>query len=293
MFPEVLSQAIIKPLANMFDPQRKGMAIEIGVGSSNFYCLQYEEHGFKCIAIDPLPYLPFLKISSEKNIIFEECCIYDSEGEITFFVADSPDLSSINADWWGVNDRAEKKVNAILLSTLLKRHRVETITFLKIDTEGSEYEIIKQLTDLASQQLPYILEFEYGGGGTKQSGDGGWSTPFFNKIIAVIKLLQGLNYKEGLILDSNDHEPFFFDLEKIDDPTNLFKPNYEYGNMLVFKTPVLNKIEIENTLLKAQAAEVAKLIDALRADNARLYLQFIKSQYFTRFINKLKRTFKK
>jgi len=289
MFPELLSQSIIKLLISTFDPEKKGVAIEIGIGTDNFYSFKYKEEGLECIAVDPVAYPPFLKIAKEKNIHFEEACIYDQEGEITLFGSHMSDLSSINRDWWGVDAENQKKVKSILLSTLLKKYNVDRITFLKADTEGSEFEIIKQLAGLEELNLPYIVEFEYGGGGFKKNGAGGWTRQFFDKVIAIIQTLQKLGYQEGLLIDSNDLTPVFFDLKTITDPNELFKPHYEYGNILIFKKAIGNILEIENVLLKTQSTALEKFLDDLKAENAALHIKLLKSRYLTRAINKIKR----
>ena len=293
MFPEILSQSVIKLLVSTFDPDKKGVAIEIGIGTDNFYSIKYKEEGLECIAVDPIAYPPFVKIAKEKDIHFEEACIYDQEGEITLFSSEFSDLSSVNQDWWGVDANNQKKVKAILLTTLLKKHNVHQITFLKADTEGSEFEIIKQLAGLEQSKLPCVVEFEYGGGAIMQSGNGGWNSKFFDKVIAIIQTLQSLGYEQGLIIDSNDIEPAFFDLKAIKDPRELFKPNYEYGNFLVFKHAVPSIIEFENLLLKAQAIELEKQLRHITAENAALNIKILKSQYLKRVINKTKKIFKK
>jgi FkbM family methyltransferase len=293
MFPEILSQSVIKLLVSTFDPDKKGVAIEIGIGTDNFYSIKYKEEGLECIAVDPIAYPPFVKIAKERNIHFEEACIYDQEGEITLFSSNFSDLSSINQDWWGVDANNQKKVKAILLTTLLKKYNVQQITFLKADTEGSEFEIIKQLIELEQSKLPCVVEFEYGGGAIMQSGNGGWNSKFFDKVIAIIQTLQNLGYEQGLIIDSNDIEPAFFDLKTIKDPRELFKPNYEYGNFLVFKHAVPSIIEFENLLLKAQTIELEKQLRNITAENAALNIKILKSQYLKRVINKIKKIFKK
>jgi FkbM family methyltransferase len=293
MYPEILSQSVIKLLVNTFDPDKKGVAIEIGIGTDNFYSIKYKEEGLECIAVDPVAYPLFLKIAKEKNIHFEEACIYDEEGEITLFSSEFSDLSSVNQDWWGVDEKNQKKVKAILLTTLLKKYNVHQITFLKADTEGSEFEIIKQLVGLEQSKLPWVIEFEYGGGALMQSGNGGWSSKFFDKVVAIIQILQNLGYEQGLIIDSNDIVPAFFDLKKVRDPRELFKPNYEYGNFLAFKNAIPNVLEFENILLNTQTLELEKQLRNITAENAALNIKILKAQYLKRVINKTKKIFKK
>lgn len=289
MFPEILSQSIIQALVDDFDPEKKGVAIEVGVGTDNFYSVKFRQAGLKCIAVDPIAWPPFLEIAREHDILFEEACIYDQEKEITLFSSKHSDLSSLNQDWWGVDANNQKKVKAILLKTLLAKYDVDQITFLKADTEGSEYEIIKQLKELAGSQLPYVVEFEYGGGALKQTGAGGWDNRFYDKVLAIIQILQDLNYQQGLIIDSNDTSAEIFDLKAVNDPDTLFKQTYEYGNFLVFKNPVKSKAHLENLLLKAQTIELEKIISVLTTENKNLNIKVLKLQYFNRFVNRIKR----
>jgi len=293
MFPEILSKSVIGLLADQFDHDRDGAAIEIGVGTVNFYATEFARCGFFCIAVDPVAYGPFLKIAEEHHIVFEQACILDKEGEVTLYGSDHSDLSSVKKEWWGVDESRQTQVKSITLCGLLAKHNVNKITFLKIDTEGSEFEILSQLNNLNVTQLPLVLEFEYGGGAIKQTGRGGWSPQFFEGVIKSINLLKSLGYRQGIVLDSNDTDIALFDLTTLNAPETLFKDHYEYGNMLLFKEDIKNLPEFENRLLHTQASETAKLINHLKTENAALSQQYLKTRYWLRFCNKLKRVFKK
>lgn len=293
MFPELLSQAIIETLADEFDPQRNGVAIEIGVGTDNFYAVQYRQAGLKCIAVDPIAHPPFLEIARQYDIQFEEACIYDHETELTLFSNSLTDLSSLNSDWWGVDTNNQKKVKAILLSTLLNKYQIEKITFLKADTEGSEYEILKQLKDVQQTLLPAVVEFEYGGGGIKENGAGGWQQKYFDKVIATINLLKALGYQQALIIDSTAATPSLINLQEVTDADILFAPTFEYGNFLAFKQPIKQQDKFENLLFKTLLPYLERTISELNVYNTNLKLKVLKLQYFTRAVNKLKRMFGK
>lgn len=292
MFPEILSRSIIAPLTKYFDPERSGWAIEIGVGTDNFYSQNFRQVNLKCIAVDPIPYPPFIDLAKKDNINFEEVCIYDIEGEITIFSNELTDLSSINQDWWGVDKKNAKKVKSILFSSLIKKYDIQKLTFLKIDTEGTEYEIIKQLKDLPLGVLPKIIEFEYGGGALRETNNGGWNEKYFGKVLAIFDVLKKLGYEQGLLLDSNDISTPFFLLSELEDPAKLFKPHYEYGNILIFKEQIRDTEKIEFTLLKAQNKALKDRLDILRDENTLLYTKIVKKNYIKRIANKLKRVFK-
>ncbi|MBC6112184.1 FkbM family methyltransferase [Pedobacter fastidiosus] len=293
MFPEILSQSIINKLTEYFDPTKKGFAIEIGIGTDNFYCVEYKKSGLKCIAIDPIPHQPFVNIARELNINFEKVCIYDFEGEITFYSNELTDLSSINENWWGIDKKNKQNVQAILFQTLLDKYSIINITFLKVDTEGTEFEILKQLEGINPTRLPCIIEFEYGGGGLKKNGINGWSHEYFNKVIKILHILKRLGYEQGLILESNEIENLFFDVNKVTSFESLFKNHFEYGNLIIFKKKISKTEEVQEIISKIQTYELKKKYDQLIIENQNLHAKYIKTKYLRRLIHKAKNLFKK
>jgi FkbM family methyltransferase len=168
MFPEELSMKLIGVVSDEIDINREGHAIEIGVGTINFYSPIYKKLNFKTIAIDPIPHEPFLILANEQEIVFDETCIYKEDGEIELFTSHLSDLSSVHSNWWGVENehKKSKRVRSKTLNSFFSEHQIKKITFLKVDTEGSELEILSQLVK-GNENLPLAIEFEYGGGGKK------------------------------------------------------------------------------------------------------------------------------
>jgi len=283
---------LIRSFSDEIDKDRAGTAIEIGVGTDNFYSLIYKEMGFDTIAIDPVAYGPFLKLAGEHGIIFDECCIYSTNGELTLYTSEHSDLNSLHNNWWGITGKKSKTVKAQDLQTFIKKHSIQKISFLKVDTEGSEYDILQQFRDLKPALLPAVLEFEYGGGGLKKEGSGGWQPAFFKKTLDTLELLKSLNYQDAILLDSVALEPVFFSFERDTDFENLFKPDFEYGNLIAFKEKIKNKEAIKSQILDAQNALLGVYINELKRENTELHRKLINLDYRKRIVNKLKRILK-
>ena len=93
------------------------------------------------------------------DLIFENSAISDKDGYITFYKSNKSGLSSIYPDDWFVNRNKNKaytnrmnaggakevKVRSQTFDSLLRKHHVTRIDLLQIDTEGYDFEIIKQI----------------------------------------------------------------------------------------------------------------------------------------------------
>jgi|GEM_PF-1079658 len=286
MFPEKLSMRLIQLVADKIDKNRRGVAIEIGVGTSNFYSEIYKSLEFKTIAVDPIPFPPFVELSLEKDIIYDESCIYKNNGPLTLYISALSDLSSLHSNWWGVKQSNSKTVIGQTFSSFIEKHQIERITFLKIDTEGSELEIIQQLSSSNNDLLPEVLEFEYGGGCSKSEGHGGWSPEFYSKLLKIIELLKQMGYSQGIILDSIDLEPNVFTFESISNPDTIFKPYFEYGNLVAFKKPINNLESIKVKILEEQNIYLKNYIDTLKKENRSLSTNLLRKDYIQRIKNK-------
>lgn len=292
MFPEQLSMHLVKLISDEIDINRIGTAIEIGVGTGNFYSLIYKDLGFNTIAVDPIAYLPFLELATRHCIIYDESCIYIENGEEVIYMSAHSDLSSLHDDWWGAIENTGKIVKSQDLKTFLGKHKIEKISFLKVDTEGSEFEILQQFSDLNSTLLPKIIEFEYGGGGLRKDGIAGWSPDFYEKTLKTLYLLKTLGYKEAIIFDSIALEPVFFSFEGENDFDSLFKPNFEYGNVIAFNEKMKDVRTIKEQILSFQNILLAEYIDNLKKENTKLHIELIKKDYSKRVLNKIKRVLK-
>ena len=120
-----------------------------GVTINNTLLLE-KQYGWKGILAEPNPvYHDDLVKNRTSNISFD--CVYTTTGtEIDFLCVDASDISTI--DGYGKDDEHSRnrennrkiKVKTTTLIDLLDRYGApENIDYLSIDTEGSEYDILK------------------------------------------------------------------------------------------------------------------------------------------------------
>jgi len=146
-----LCQDVIVLLATGF--KREGFFVEFGatdgVYLSNTYLLE-KDFGWKGILSEPARvWHPDLVKNRKVEIDF--ACVWSENSIVTFDMVDSAELSSVSGasmkDMHKEDRRAVSsyEVEAITLDRLLERHNApKSIDYLSIDTEGSEYEILKQ-----------------------------------------------------------------------------------------------------------------------------------------------------
>ena len=72
----------IPAFLNYLDPEKRSTAIDIGVGTFNFYCEVFRKSGYNTIAVEPLPSKTLKKIVKDFNIILVEACIYSKSGKV-------------------------------------------------------------------------------------------------------------------------------------------------------------------------------------------------------------------
>tara|TARA_B110000444_G_scaffold254209_1_gene286320 strand:+ start:296 stop:997 length:702 start_codon:yes stop_codon:yes gene_type:complete len=132
--------------------KKNGIFIEIGAcdGFQFSNTLKLEKYGWNGIICEPSPY--WLKKMKSRNCIVSQKAVFDRSGLKLKFddVEKNPDLSGLSLNF---DDDANSKLREITKTT-----EVETITlddliekdipnkkidYISIDTEGSEYEIIK------------------------------------------------------------------------------------------------------------------------------------------------------
>jgi FkbM family methyltransferase len=135
--------------------KREGYFVEFGatngIDLSNTYLLE-TEFSWKGILAEPANAWKLKLHENRPNAFIETLCVWkDSNSLLTFNETDYPELSTIdifsgNDDWY-VNSRQEGKkykVQTISLNDLLRKYQApKYIDYLSIDTEGSEYEILK------------------------------------------------------------------------------------------------------------------------------------------------------
>jgi FkbM family methyltransferase len=146
--------------------------IEIGV--SNFGTFEpLLSKGWKGIMVEPVDET-FEAIKSHPNLIKEKCAIDTKNGFADFLVADNPKQWANYEDVIGMSGLADApgplhepvykdrrqtiQVQTMTLDTLLYKHRVTQVDYLKIDAEGKDVEI---LMNYSFRIMPTNIKFEH------------------------------------------------------------------------------------------------------------------------------------
>lgn len=241
MHVEPCCQALLSQILPEVDKKRSGLAIDIGVGTFAFYCEIFEKLQFNTVAVEPLPTEQLRQLCLNRGIRLIESCISQVDGFVNIYIGsyngeENLNLNSMRSDWWGSTATA-KQVRSLLLSSLIEEINADQITGLKIDVEGMELAIIQQLLALPESLLPKVLMFEYGGGGTRESGEGGWSKEILDGTLQSLEILSTLGYGQTILIDcAADTQEQVFDLKLIPlEPTKLFPPQSVYGNIITLR----------------------------------------------------------
>lgn len=122
-----------------------------GIELSNTYLLE-KEFGWRGILAEPARIWKRELLENRNGPIEDNCVWSKSDCEIKFLESSSPELSTItNFKSLDLNKKIRKtaktySVRTISLNDLLSKHGApDYIDYLSIDTEGSEYEILKEL----------------------------------------------------------------------------------------------------------------------------------------------------
>ena len=135
--------------------QRAGYFVEFGatngINHSNTYLLEKEYDWFGILAEPARVWHRELSVNRSAHI--ERKCVWSkSNQKLTFNETSIPEISTISSfsdtDMHGENRKSGKEyeVDTISLNALLEKYDApETMDYLSIDTEGSEFEILKSL----------------------------------------------------------------------------------------------------------------------------------------------------
>jgi FkbM family methyltransferase len=137
------------------DFKRNGFFVEFGatngIDLSNTYILE-KHYGWTGILAEPAPIWHEGLIRNRAAAIDFDCVWSETGEELAFNIAPEPELSTISA-YSGVDQHSAvrkrsspARVKTISLNDLLKKHHAPPhIDYLSIDTEGSEWEILRNL----------------------------------------------------------------------------------------------------------------------------------------------------
>jgi len=151
-----------------FNNRKKLYFLDIGANDgitlSNTYKLE-KEYGWDGICSEPLPDI-FKKLKKCRNIHNDKNAVYSQSGLTLDFSDAANDLLSgitkhIDAHHEAKNHKTVK-VKTITLDKLLKKYKApKTIHYMSLDTEGSEYEILKSVNHKDYKFLYINLEHNY------------------------------------------------------------------------------------------------------------------------------------
>ena len=249
MYVEECCTDLLKYILPKVDKSRSGIAIEIGVGTFHFYCSLFKKLGFETIAVEPFPNEHLKRICNTQKIKLIESCITLIDGTVNIYMGtwqgeENTNLCSTRSDWWGTTSEV-KQVDSISLSTLLKATKNPAITCIKIDVEGVEIDIIEQLLNIPQVSLPSVLMFEYGGGMTKNTQQGGWSSEIYNGTLKCLEVLKSLKYKEIIAIDSSKNFlPKVYDLQNFSSFDDIVPETSDYGNIIATRDLMLSQLDI-------------------------------------------------
>ncbi|MGB3535778.1 MAG: FkbM family methyltransferase [Microcoleaceae cyanobacterium] len=235
---ESCCQALLEQILKAIDREKIGICIDVGVGTFAFYCERFARLGFETIAVEPLPNLKLRQICQTHDIDLIECCLSDTN-EIqnlhigTFAGFSNRNFSSLDPNWFGASNNT-KSVQSITLANLLNQLAAPKITCFKLDIEGWESIVIKQLPELPESMLPQIIMFEYGGGANRQSRKAGWASQFVTATKQCLSVLKDCGYGFSVIIDfAPDAKELIFDLQASDlNLDTIFRANSIYGNII-------------------------------------------------------------
>jgi FkbM family methyltransferase len=216
------------------------IVLEIGLGSLNFSFQWAAPLGFRCLAVEPLPTESLLAAINQNGIELVVAAMGAQSGEVPIYHGvlhdhDLPDISSLNPRWWGVSERSSI-VPCLTLPELCTSHSIERIALLKVDTEGSECDIIRLLPELQESAKPRVITVEYGGGGhTRSSQMGGWAPEFLTGIHQLLEITKKEGYSATIVFESSSVTPRLRIGSNAFDAEELFGPDFLVGNLMIVR----------------------------------------------------------
>ena len=162
-------------LESFFKKNPQGVLIQIGAfdGVTVDPLLPFINSGnWKAILVEPqkIAYTKLVSLySKNRNVSIENVAIHKNDGFINLYKPSSSETSvlasfskqHVKKHFETDVDIQTEKVNTVRFDTLLKKHNIETIDLLVIDTEGYDYEILKQIDFAVYKINMLIYEYEH------------------------------------------------------------------------------------------------------------------------------------
>lgn len=211
------------------DPRRLGTCIEIGVGTYHWYCDLFARAGYRSVAVEPVPSEPFIQHLRQGGILFHEGVVGEHDGTVTIYLGKDGDtnLSSIRRDWWAATE-VTRTVASMTLATMVARSDIDRITCLKVDAEGSEARILRQLLSFPPHLLPRLIVFEFG---AAVWTEGKWLDHFDADTMECLRILRACGYDRLRTIDVFSEERLGH-LQLDLDPNTYFGRDSQAGNAI-------------------------------------------------------------
>jgi FkbM family methyltransferase len=152
---------VILPYLRNTDGRR--LLVDVG-GHYGVMTRPFLVEGWQSIMFEPdsrcHPYLESLKAQFVGNVHYEAAAVSpDKEGSIIFHIADLPGLSGLAGSPYA-SDQKVLEVPCLILQDYIVRNKIEDVSFIKIDAEGFDFEILESLDFKVLS--PKIIMVEFG-----------------------------------------------------------------------------------------------------------------------------------
>ena len=236
----------------------KGFYVDVGAWDpvQDSVTRAFYERGWRGINIEPVQaYYDRLCCDRplDTNI---RAAIGQSDGELTLYEIPESGLSTTNMETADMHRMAglnvvERKVESKSLNTVLEEHISGPIHFLKVDVEGSEFDVLRGL-DL-SKWRPWILVVEATIPNSPETNFASWE-PMVLSAGYVLAYFDGLNY----FYVAHEHEAL---AESLKVPPNVFD---KYASACLIQTKqLLEKYADDNN-------RIERILTEARANNDRI-----------------------
>ena len=141
-----------------------GTAIDVGVSvgavSEQFLNMGWKVVGFEPDLDNPNKSTAIKKLKSNKNFKLDSRAVSDVSGEeLTFFTSPlSEGIASIHA--FHPSHEESHKVSTVTVNDYIKDNNIESINFLKIDTEGNDLNVLRGIDFTINKPDMILCEFD-------------------------------------------------------------------------------------------------------------------------------------
>lgn len=229
-FVESHTWTALRRLMTLYDPDRRGWAIDVGTGLGDYYFEWFHNFGYPTLAVDPIPTLEVRTLCQNLGVPLWEGALGADDGEA--LLTSHGDIHSLYPALWG-ETHSERNVPVRTLPSLIEQWNITELTVLKLDIEGAEWAVIQTLQGLDPTLLPAYLSFEFGGVWARRMGVGPWAKEGFEHLLGSLALLREYGYETGMVIASGDNDTLTpFDFKRQNGYDDLFPLDINWGNII-------------------------------------------------------------